>query len=138
MFRLHRKGNKKLILSDINQVVCDHILDVKISASFKNTHIKKLEKLIVNWILFRYSMIVFNDHDGTLAANVLSHLKNTSDLLASGMVSCNKTNMKHYRNIIVSFFNKNYLRFPLFLFSILLTFIKIKRQQRKTMIPINK
>ena len=32
-------------------------------------------------------MIVFYDHDGTLAANVLSPLKNTSDLLASGMVS---------------------------------------------------
>ena len=36
-------------------------------------------------------MIVFYDHDGTLAANVLSPLKNTSDLLNLGEVSSNKT-----------------------------------------------
>lgn len=47
-------------------------------------------------------MIVFYDHDGTLAANVLSPLKNTSDLLSFGMVS----NFEEFRFKIFEFVMK--------------------------------
>ena len=37
-------------------------------------------------LILRYSQIVFYDHDGTLAANILSSLKHTFDLLISDRV----------------------------------------------------
>ena len=41
---------------------------------------------LMHQYFFRFSLIVFYDHDGTLAANVLSPLRHVSDLFASAKV----------------------------------------------------